>query len=237
MVWMPARMETVESGIMDRLDPGTRRKLRQAQETAQKNKRTAAEQLFRELLAEEPDLADAWYGLGTVLADEAEQKAAFQRALALQPEHAAASRALAILRGEIPPEENEPEEVSDLDLPSGLPEAPKEFAEAGSWADEAVAADRFDKVTPAASGEGPADISDDATPAEGLVCYRHGNATNLRCYSCGKPICGKCSKVTPVGYRCLDCIRDAESVFFDANLLHYLISFVTAAFWARLPHF
>ena len=72
---------------------------------------------------------------------------------------------------------------------------------------------------------------------DGLVCYKHGNETNLRCYSCGKPICGKCSKVTPVGYRCLDCIRDAESVFYDATPMHYLISVGAALFLGAVAGF
>ncbi|MCA9983633.1 MAG: hypothetical protein KDE59_05040 [Anaerolineales bacterium] len=218
---------------MENLDPGTRRRLRQAQDTAQKNKRSAAEQLFRELLADRPDIADAWYGLGTVLADEAEQKAAYSQALELSPGHAEASRALAILRGEIPPDVVEPVDESDEDAPSGLPDAPRpeELADVRSWSGPATVSERFDAIE-AVPEKAATPAADPAQPAaaENLVCYKHGNPTNLRCYSCGKPICGKCSKVTPVGYRCLDCIRDAESVFFDANPIHYLVSMVTAGF-------
>ncbi|MCA9935792.1 MAG: B-box zinc finger protein, partial [Anaerolineales bacterium] len=58
-----------------------------------------------------------------------------------------------------------------------------------------------------------------------LVCYRHPNrSTSLRCYTCGKPICSQCAIKTPVGYRCPDCIREAEDVFFNARPLDYLIA-------------
>ena len=79
---------------MANLDPRTRRQLRQAQGLAEKKKRAAAIQLFRQLLEEQPELVDAWCGLGTVLTDVAEQKAAYGQALKLEPNHAEAKRAL-----------------------------------------------------------------------------------------------------------------------------------------------
>jgi hypothetical protein len=58
-----------------------------------------------------------------------------------------------------------------------------------------------------------------------LFCANHpGRQTHLRCNRCGKPICSSCAKRTPVGYRCPECIREQEDVFFTARPLDYLIT-------------
>jgi hypothetical protein len=57
-----------------------------------------------------------------------------------------------------------------------------------------------------------------------LFCANHPNRqTHLRCNRCGKPICTSCAKPTPVGYRCPECIREREDIFFSATVLDYLI--------------
>ena len=44
-------------------------------------------------------------------------------------------------------------------------------------------------------------------PPDTPRCYRHpGQATALRCSRCDKPICGFCSRESPVGQRCPKCI-------------------------------
>lgn len=74
----------------------------------------------------------------------------------------------------------------------------------------------------------PLQLPEDGEP-ETLTCYRHPDrSTGLRCYSCQRPICIKCAKRTPVGYRCPDCIREAQDVFFSAGPLDYLLVGVVA---------
>ena len=60
----------------------------------------------------------------------------------------------------------------------------------------------------------------------GLVfCYRHPDVeTGLRCNRCGKPICPKCARRTPVGFRCPDCIREQEDKFYTGGNTDYLIA-------------
>ncbi len=185
---------------MEIQDPRIRSLLRQANKVADSGKRAAAEQLYRQLLAEEPDVAEAWYGLGRVINDPAEQKEAYKKSVASDPDFAPAVRALAELRGEPVPEWAvalpEPDEVEDEPEPKPEPVV-----------HTAVSA-------PTAEDE---DYE--------LFCYRHPNRpTSLRCYNCGKPICSSCAVKTPVGYSCPDCIREKEEIFFNATPLDYVVA-------------
>ena len=59
-------------------------------------------------------------------------------------------------------------------------------------------------------------------------CANHPRVeTSLRCNKCGKPICSKCAKLTPVGYRCPECIREREDVFYNATPADYIIAAVS----------
>lgn len=68
------------------------------------------------------------------------------------------------------------------------------------------------------------------TPSESppiLHCAYHPNVeTTLRCNKCGKPICAKCAILTPIGYRCKDCVRNQQKVFETARLQDYIITFI-----------
>ncbi len=69
------------------------------------------------------------------------------------------------------------------------------------------------------------------TETEVLYCANHPDReTLLRCNKCGKPICMKCAQLTDVGYRCKDCIRSQQNVYFNAqswdNPLALVVSFV-----------
>ena len=183
---------------MEIQDPRLRSLLRQADKVRDSGKRAAAEQLYRQIIEEAPEVAEGWYGLGCVVSDPGEQEAAYEKAESLQPDYAPAVRALAQLRGEPVPDWAEAEAEEDEDAEEEVvaqPEAPVETAVA----------------TPSDEYE--------------LVCYRHPNrATSLRCYNCGKPICSSCAIKTPVGYSCPDCIREKEDVFFNAKPLDYVIA-------------
>lgn len=59
---------------------------------------------------------------------------------------------------------------------------------------------------------------------ETIYCFYHPNVeTRLRCNKCGKPICAKCAVLTPVGYRCPDCIRSQQAIFYSAGWLDYVL--------------
>ena len=66
--------------------------------------------------------------------------------------------------------------------------------------------------------------------SEPTYCPRHpGVETYLRCNKCGRPICTKCAKQTPVGYRCADCIGAQQQTFFkDFRPVYYVIAAAVA---------
>ncbi|MGQ9586754.1 MAG: hypothetical protein ACUVXG_15350 [Anaerolineae bacterium] len=55
-----------------------------------------------------------------------------------------------------------------------------------------------------------------------LYCVNHPNReTLLRCNRCGSPICLDCAVRTEVGYRCKDCVRQQQAIFYDIQALDY----------------
>jgi hypothetical protein len=77
----------------------------------------------------------------------------------------------------------------------------------------------------------PLPSAEDVTEADTGVafCYRHPQVeTGLRCNRCNKPICPKCARRTPVGFRCPDCIREQEAKYYSGGNLDYLIAAVIA---------
>ena len=65
---------------------------------------------------------------------------------------------------------------------------------------------------------------------EPLYCVNHPKVeTVLRCNKCGRPICPKCAVRTPVGYRCRDCVRNQQKVFYaEFRPSDYLIAAAVA---------
>lgn len=47
--------------------------------------------------------------------------------------------------------------------------------------------------------------------------------TALRCNKCGRLMCSDCAVLTPVGYRCRECVRQHEDKFYTSNQLDYVI--------------
>ena len=99
-------------------------------------------------------------------------------------------------------------------------------AKAGlAMVEQKLATDPARQMAPSQPGEIQPAVSD-----SGLAfCYRHPDVeTGLRCNRCGKPICAKCARRTPVGFRCPDCIREQENKFYTGTNLDYLIAAVIA---------
>ncbi|MBC8249214.1 MAG: hypothetical protein H8E90_06005 [Anaerolineales bacterium] len=66
-------------------------------------------------------------------------------------------------------------------------------------------------------------MSDD----EVLYCINHPQVeTRLRCSKCGNPICPRCAVQTPVGFRCPQCVRSQQAIFYTATPLDYGIAVV-----------
>lgn len=62
-----------------------------------------------------------------------------------------------------------------------------------------------------------------------LYCANHPKVqTLLRCNRCGKPICTKCARRTPVGFRCPECLHEQQTVFYSATSLDYVLAVVVS---------
>jgi hypothetical protein len=62
-----------------------------------------------------------------------------------------------------------------------------------------------------------------------LFCINHPNVeTRLRCNRCGNPICPKCAVRTPVGFRCPQCVKAQQAVFYTASTVDYIIAAVVS---------
>jgi len=233
---------------MEATSPRIRSLLRQAKRTADAGKRAAARQLYREIVEEAPASVDGWLGLARVAADADEEEAAYRRVLELEPENEAALDALGEEQGSAPssaepsPAEADPFEQTRAWLEEATGRAPP--AEDGQSPETPAAKEKAAEAAPVETAESgidvpaamPAEIA--ADEGEVLVCYRHpSRETGLRCAQCGRPICSKCAVHTPVGYRCPQCIREREDVFYTANALDYLLAGVSALILGLLAGF
>jgi len=202
---------------MSPIPPRARALLRQASQTAAANKRTAAEQLYRQIIDEFPQVAEGWIGLAEVSSELTDKRSAYEQALRVEPDHETAIQALSDLDNGL-----EPALVVTLAPPLPTPGGPKPVAESPTTTLPPA-------PTPFTSQPAAAPIPE---PDEELVlfCSTHpGVRTNLRCYSCGKLICSRCARHTPVGWRCSTCIYEAQEVFFNAEPIHYVLAFVGSA--------
>ncbi len=58
-------------------------------------------------------------------------------------------------------------------------------------------------------------------------CVNHPQTeTVLRCNKCGKPVCIKCVQLTPVGYRCKECIGVQRRGYYNATPFDYVLAAV-----------
>ena len=76
----------------------------------------------------------------------------------------------------------------------------------------------------------PLAIGSDGEP-ETLTCANHPDReTLLRCNKCGNPMCMECAVRTPVGYRCNNCVREQQNIYFNAlgrdNIVALAVSFI-----------
>lgn len=66
-------------------------------------------------------------------------------------------------------------------------------------------------------------MSSDTQPM--MVCIYHPNIrTMLRCGRCERPICIRDAKLTPVGYRCRDCLKGQQAAFYTGTRMDYAIA-------------
>jgi hypothetical protein len=63
-----------------------------------------------------------------------------------------------------------------------------------------------------------------------VYCANHPQVeTTLRCNRCEKPICVKCARKTPTGYKCDDCVRGMQKTFETTHWYDYPLAFLLAS--------
>jgi hypothetical protein len=63
-----------------------------------------------------------------------------------------------------------------------------------------------------------------------LHCAFHPDReTTLRCNRCEKPICTRCAVLTPVGYRCKECVRGQQAVFETVKTVDFVVAAIVSA--------
>jgi hypothetical protein len=187
--------------------------LGQAAAAAGLGDRAEAERLYRRATERSPGNSQAWLGLAAAVEAPEEKRACYERALAINPASAEARAALQRLAAQ-----GDSQQAGEI-----------QATLAAAAAKAAVLPPQ-----PASSQAAAPAIETPSAPADVLVCVNHPDTeTTLRCNRCGRPVCVKCVKLTDVGYRCKDCIREQQGVYFNAELRDYfvvaIVSFVLAA--------
>ncbi len=73
----------------------------------------------------------------------------------------------------------------------------------------------------------PADNAQAQPPV--MYCANHPEVeTYLRCNKCDKPICLQCAVQTPVGYRCKQCVRQQQDVYYNGSTGDNLVAMAVA---------
>jgi len=183
--------------------------MRRGQAAARVGRRDEARRYLREAVALDPGNAEAWLDLAGVEDDPARKRACFQTALDLDPGNEQARLGLEML-------DEDPPATAEDELEAVLAAASRRL-------DEAVGPPPPDELSP-----------DD----EVLYCANHPNVeTMLRCNRCGKPICTRCAKLTPVGYRCRECLGQQQAAFYTGGGLDYVLGGAVALVLGGLASF
>jgi hypothetical protein len=169
---------------------------------------------LRRAARSEPDRLDIWLDLCRVAERPQDHMECLQHVVDLDPANAEARAELEQLRQEYAPEpepieEEQPEESELQALAENAPHSEPEKSamrldvtdEMRRQWDEAIAAGRP------------------------LVCIDHPHReTTLRCNHCDAPICPECAVRTPVGFRCKECVKVQQAVFYNAEWYDYVVA-------------
>jgi tetratricopeptide (TPR) repeat protein len=194
--------------------------LAEAAAAASLGDRAEAQRLYRRATERSPGNSTAWLGLAAAVDSPEEKRACYERVLSINPNNGEARIALQRLASAAAPQDASAIQTTLANAAAQVASDPARYA--------------TDPAQPAAANG--ADDSAAAPPemAQVLYCANHPETeTTLRCNRCGKPVCVRCVELTEVGYRCKECIRAQQNVFFTAETKDYfvlaIVSFVLAA--------
>jgi hypothetical protein len=188
--------------------------LDQAGAAASLGDQAEAVRLYRRATERSPGNSQAWLGLAGAVDSVAEKQAAYEQVLAINPNNGEARIALQRLATQVDRESAQAiQEILNRPTTQDVPRP-------ANIAPKAVAGD--------------AHVHEPVETGEIVYCVNHPDVeTTLRCNRCGRAVCLKCVKLTDVGYRCKDCIREQQDAFFNAAGVDYVVvavvSFLLAA--------
>jgi hypothetical protein len=170
-----------------------------------------------------PDRLDIWMDLCKVTELPDDRIRCLKRITELDPSNIEAQVELTQLReAQARLEKPEPQR-------SGLQQSPA--ADSGAEAAQSVAEEVGAVMRPGITEEMRRQWSEAIAAGKPLVCINHPQReTSLRCNRCGAPICTKCAKRTPVGFRCAECVKAQQAAFYTVRWYDYPV----AAFIALL---
>ncbi|HEX9369746.1 MAG TPA: hypothetical protein VF897_02020 [Roseiflexaceae bacterium] len=165
----------------------------------------AARTSFRRATELDPSCAEAWVGLSGVVPILAEKREYLQRALDLEPGNADVAASLRYV---------EQLRAQGMQLE---PSRRREERNASGDASPLLAAPE-PQVASAVE-----------------YCYRHPEReTALHCIQCGRPICGNCARMTPVGQLCPECRLDRRPSNYKVSTADVIVAGLVALFASAL---
>lgn len=192
--------------------PNPKDLVQRGQAAARVGNQAEARDLLRRAVALAPDNAEAWLALAGVEDDTAAKIGCLEKVLALDPKNVEASLGLEMLQSR--------------NQPAPAPALAQPLASQDDGNLEAVLAEASRRLEAAVGAPLPNEVPVDD---EVLYCANHPSVeTMLRCNRCGKPICTRCAVRTPVGYRCRECVRGQQAVFYTGGVFDYVIGAVLA---------
>lgn len=181
-----------------------------------------AERLYRRATERSPANTRAWLGLAGAVESPQEKRLYLEKVLELNPANGEAKAALQRLATQMDGQQAEA-------IRSTLATANR----------KAAAAPTLASTGPDVAADTGVHDHEPVPAGEVLYCANHPDTeTSLRCNRCGKPVCVRCVELTEVGYRCKECIREQQNIFFNAVSTDYvvvaLVSFVMSAIAAPI---
>lgn len=170
--------------------------------------RAEAERLYRRATERSPGNTQAWLGLAAAVDSLEVKRACFERVLAINPANGEARAALERLAAQSSAEEARAIQATLADAKARSAALPPEPPPAAAQA----------------QGDGASATASSAAAGQVLFCVNHPDTeTTLRCNRCGRPMCVRCVELTEVGYRCKECIRAQQNVYFTADVRDYVV--------------
>jgi hypothetical protein len=183
---------------------------------------------LRRAARSEPDRLDIWLDLCRVTERPQDHIECLQRVVDLDPANTEAQAELEQLRQEYTPDTGpdtgpdtrpdtgpEPEPVEE-----GQPEEEEEPAVTAPYSEPERSGMRLD-----VTDEMRRQWDEAIAAGQPLVCIDHPHReTTLRCNHCDAPICPECAVRTPVGFRCKECVKAQQAVFYNAEWYDYVVA-------------